>query len=48
IQSAADGMTTDQIMEQTGLTKRQVWGIVSRSKKAGKLKTGKRGIYIAS
>jgi len=48
IQSAPEGMDTAQIMDQTGLNKKQVWGIVSRAKKAGKIKAGKRGIYIAS
>jgi len=48
IKSAPEGMDTAQIMDQTGLNKKQVWGIVSSAKKAGKLKTGKRGIYIAS
>ncbi len=48
IRSTAKGLNTDQIMEQTGLSKKQVWGIVSRAKKAGKINTGKRGIYTAS
>lgn len=48
IQSAPEGMNTAQIMDQTGLDKKQVWGIVSRAKRAGKIKAGKRGIYIAS
>lgn len=48
IQSTAEGVNTDQIIEQTGFSKAQVWGIVSRAKKAGKIKTGKRGIYVAS
>jgi len=46
IQSSPDGVTTDQIIEQTGLSKRQVWGIVSRAKKAGKIAAVKRGSYM--
>ena len=48
IQSTTGGLNTDQIMEQTGLTKRQVWDIVSKAKRAGKIKTVNRGIYTAS
>lgn len=48
IQSAPDGVTTDEIIEQTGLSKRQVWGIVSKAKKAGKIAAAKRGSYISS
>lgn len=48
IQFATEGVTTDQIIEQTGLSKRQVWDIVSKAKRAGKIASAKRGIYIAS
>ena len=41
-----EGVNTDQIMKQTGLNKRQVWGTINRAKKEGKVKTVKRGIYI--
>ena len=39
-------MNTDQIMKQTGLDKRQVWGTINRAKKEGKVKTVKRGVYV--
>ena len=45
IQSSSEGVNTDQIMKQTGLNKRQVWGTINRAKKEGKVKTVKRGIY---
>jgi len=48
IHSAPEGIDTARIMDQTGLNKRQVWGIVSRAKRAGKIKAGNRGLYIAS
>ena len=46
IQSSSEGVNTDQIMKQTGLNKRQVWGTITRAKKEGKVKTVKRGIYV--
>jgi predicted Rossmann fold nucleotide-binding protein DprA/Smf involved in DNA uptake len=46
IQSSSEGVNTDQIMKQTGLNKRQVWGTINRAKKEGKVKTVKRGIYV--
>lgn len=46
IQANSEGVNTDQIMEQTGLNKRQVWGTINRAKKEGKVKTVKRGIYV--
>ena len=46
IQSSSEGVNTDQIMKQTGLNKRQVWGTINRAKKEGKIKTVKRGIYV--
>ena len=45
IHANSGGVNTDQIMEQTGLSKRQVWGTINRAKKEGKVKTVKRGIY---
>ena len=48
IEDSTNGLKTDQIIEQTGLSKRQIWGIVSRAKKSGKIRTAKRGIYLAS
>jgi predicted Rossmann fold nucleotide-binding protein DprA/Smf involved in DNA uptake len=46
IQASSEGVNTDQIMKQTGLNKRQVWGTINRAKKEGKVKTVKRGIYV--
>ena len=46
IQANSEGVNTDQIMEQTGLNKIQVWGTINRAKKEGKVKTVKRGIYV--
>ena len=46
IQANSKGVNTDQIMEQTGLNKRQVWITIARAKREGKVKTVKRGIYV--
>ena len=40
------GVTTSDIMEKTGLNKNQVWNVVSRAKKAGKIRTVQRGVYV--
>ena len=46
IQASKKGVNTDQIIEQTGLNRRQVWGTITRAKREGKVKTVKRGIYV--
>ncbi|MFH1954872.1 MAG: hypothetical protein ABIL06_25060 [Pseudomonadota bacterium] len=46
IQANSEGVNTSQIMKQTGLNKKQVWGTINRAKKEGKVKTVKRGIYV--
>ena len=46
IQANSKGVNTDQIMEQTGLNKKQVRGTIDRAKREGKIKTVKRGIYV--
>jgi len=48
IQSAPDGVTTDQIIEKTDLNKKQVWGVISKAKRAGKIASPRRGIYTPS
>jgi hypothetical protein len=42
------GITTSALMEKTGLTERQIWGIVYRAQKQGKIKKTKRGMYTAA
>lgn len=41
------GITTSALMEKTGLTERQIWSIVYRAQKQGKIKKTKRGLYTA-
>ena len=45
IQSSSEGVNTDQIIEKTGFSKSQIWGVIKHAKKEGKVKTVKRGIY---
>ena len=46
IQASSEGVNTDQIMEQTGLNKSQIWGVIKHAKNEGTIKTIKRGIYV--
>ncbi len=47
IKSNPKGVDTKYIMEKTGLNKNQVWATISNAKKKGKIRTGKRGIYVS-
>ena len=47
IQSSTEGISTAELKEKTGLKERQIWPIISRAKKLGKIKQVKRGIYGA-
>jgi len=44
---APEGISTVELKEKTGLAERQIWSIVNRASKAGKIKKVKRGIYGA-
>jgi hypothetical protein len=48
IQGAPEGISTAALKEKTGLTERQIWSIVDRAAKLGKIKKMKRGVYGAS
>ncbi len=47
IQSSTEGISTAELKEKTGLKERQLWPIISRGKKIGKIKQMKRGVYGA-
>ena len=47
IQSSTEGISTAELKEKTGLKERQIWPIISRAKKLGKIKQVKRGMYGA-
>jgi hypothetical protein len=48
IQGSAEGISTSELKEKTGLAERQIWSIVNRASKLGKIKKVKRGVYGAS
>ena len=41
------GITTTELMGKTGLTQQQIWGVIYRAEKEGKIAKAKRGLYIA-
>jgi len=47
IQASTEGVSTTELKEKTGLTERQIWSIVNRAKKVGKIRKVKRGLYSA-
>jgi predicted transcriptional regulator of viral defense system len=44
---APEGISMVELKEKTGLAERQIWSIVNRASKAGKIKKVKRGVYGA-
>jgi hypothetical protein len=47
IQASAEGISTSALKKKTGLTERQIWSIVNRAAKEGKIRKIKRGLYGA-
>lgn len=48
IRGSEEGITTAALKEKTGLAESQIWSIVYRAEKQGKIKKTKRGIYMAA
>jgi hypothetical protein len=48
IQGSAEGISTAELKEKTGLAESQIWNIVNRASKLGKIKKMKRGVYGVS
>jgi uncharacterized membrane protein len=48
IRGSGQGITTAALKEKTGLAESQIWSIVYRAEKQGKIKKTKRGIYITA
>ena len=48
IRGSEEGITTAALKEKTGLVESQIWSIVYRAEKQGKIKKTKRGIYRAA
>jgi polyhydroxyalkanoate synthesis regulator phasin len=47
IKGSADGISTAELKDKTGLPESQIWNIVNRVSKLGKVKKVKRGVYGA-
>jgi uncharacterized membrane protein len=48
IRGSEEGITTSALKEKTGLSERQIWSIVYRAEKQGKIRKTKRGLYVAA
>jgi uncharacterized membrane protein len=48
IRGSKEGITTAALKEKSGLAESQIWSIVYRAEKQGKIKKTKRGIYMAA
>jgi hypothetical protein len=48
IKGSAEGISTAQLKEKTGLAESQIWNIVNSASKLGKIKKVKRGVYGAA
>lgn len=48
IKNSAEGVSTAELKEKTGMQERQIWGIIAKAKKTGKIKQVKRGVYVAA
>ncbi len=48
VQGSKKGVTTTELEKKTGLSARQIWAILYKAKKEGKVKKAGRGVYIAA
>ena len=48
IQGSAEGISTVELKEKTGLVESQIWSIVNRASKVGKIRKVKRGVYVGA
>jgi hypothetical protein len=48
IQGSAEGISTAELKEKTGLIESQIWSIVNRAFKEGKIRKVKRGVYVGA
>ena len=48
VNGSAGGITTSALKDKTGLSERQIWSIVYRAQKDGKIKKTRRGMYAAA
>jgi uncharacterized membrane protein len=47
IQGSTEGISTAELKKKTGLVESQIWSIVNRTSKEGKIRKVKRGVYGA-
>jgi hypothetical protein len=47
VQANSEGISTSTLKDKTGLAERQIWSIVDRAAKEGKIRKIKRGLYGA-
>jgi hypothetical protein len=47
IQKSKRGATTTKIREKTGLDNKQIWNAINRLKTQKKIKSARRGVYVA-
>ncbi|MBN1615481.1 MAG: type IV toxin-antitoxin system AbiEi family antitoxin domain-containing protein [Deltaproteobacteria bacterium] len=43
-----EGINTADLKQRTGLSEQQIWGIIYRAEKVGKIKKVKRGVYVSA
>jgi hypothetical protein len=48
IQGSTEGISTAELIKKTGLDERQIWSIVYRAVKEGKIRKLKRGLYASA
>mgnify|MGYP001408350647 CR=1 FL=1 len=48
IQGAPDGISTAELKTKTGMAESQIWNIINRATKLGKIRTVKRGLYVGA
>jgi hypothetical protein len=48
IMKSPDGINTTELKDRTGLSEQQIWGIIYRAEKVGKITKAKRGIYVSA
>jgi hypothetical protein len=48
IQGSTEGISTAELKEKTGLVELQIWSIVNRAAKLGKIKKVKKGLYAGA
>ena len=47
VEASREGISTETLKQKTGLSERQIWSIVNRAAKEGKIKKIRRGLYGA-